>query len=162
MKEDNKLASKTIESPKRREFLKKGTTAVAATTALSGGFPMIWAQNIKDVKLRQFGTGVSNINEIAKKCKEDLGFELEMTALDTDTTAQRIATQPKTFDIADIEYFTLKKVWASGNLQPMEISKLSHFDKIAGIFKDGKLTPESKIAQGTAPHTVSFVEKALA
>jgi len=109
----------TLESPKRRDVLKKGSAAVAGATAMTGGFPMIWAQKLKDVKLRQFGTGVSNINEIAKKCKEDLGFELEMTALDTDTTAQRIATQPKTFDIADIEYFTLKKVWGSGNLQPM-------------------------------------------
>ncbi|MEM7255625.1 MAG: extracellular solute-binding protein, partial [Pseudomonadota bacterium] len=36
---------------------------------------------------------------------------------------------------------------------------LKGFDKIVGIFKDGKLTPTSKIAQGTAPHTVSFVEK---
>lgn len=159
MTDKDNQANKTVESPKRRDLLKKGTAAAVATGALSGGFPMIWAQNIKDVKLRQFGTGVSNINEIAKKCKEDLGFELEMTALDTDTTAQRIATQPKTFDIADIEYFTLKKVWGSGNLQPMEISRLSQFDKIAGIFKDGKLTPESTIAQGTAPHTVSFVDK---
>ena len=82
-----------------------------------------------------------------------------MTALDTDSTAQRVVTQPKGFDIADIEYFTLKKVWGAGNLQPMDISRLQQFDKIVAIFKDGKLTPTSKIAQGTAPHTVSFVEK---
>ncbi len=142
----------------RRTALKRGAAAIVGTSAL-GGFPMIWAQNIKNVTLRQFGTGVSNINQIAEKCKEDLGITLQMTALDTDSTAQRVATQPKAFDIADIEYFTLKKVWASGNMQPMDISKLKHFDQIVGIFKDGKLTPESKIAQGTAPHTVSFVEK---
>ena len=34
----------------------------------------------------------------------------------------------------------------------MDISKLRYYDKIVGIFKDGKLTPTSKIAQGTAPH----------
>ncbi len=146
------------ESNSRRSVLKKATVAAVGAGAL-GGFPMIWAQNIKNVTLRQFGTGVSNINDIAKKCKEDLGFTLQMTALDTDTTAQRVATQPKAFDIADIEYFTLKKVWGAGNMQPMQISRLDHFDKIVGIFKDGRLTPESNIAQGTAPHTVSFVEK---
>ena len=158
MKKEQTKTDNTVTSPKRRSLLKNSAVAAAGATAL-GGFPMIWAQNIKDVKLRQFGTGVSNINEIATQCQKDLGFELQMTALDTDTTAQRIATQPKTFDIADIEYFTLKKVWGAGNLQPMEISRLSQFDKIVGIFKDGKLTPDSKIAQGTAPHTVSFVEK---
>jgi putative spermidine/putrescine transport system substrate-binding protein len=69
-----------------------------------------------------------------------------------------VVTQPRSFDIADIEYFTLKKVWGSGNMQPMDIRKLKYYDQIVGTFKNGKLTPSSKIAQGTAPHTVSFVE----
>ena len=143
----------------RRDLLKRGSAfalgAAVGSQAITG-FPTIWAQNIKNVTLRQFGTGVSNINAIAKKAKEDLGINLELTALDTDATAQRVVTQPKSFDIADIEYFTLKKVWPSGNMQPMDISKLKYFDKIAGTFKDGRLTPTSTIAQGTAPHTVSF------
>ena len=144
----------------RRAVLKRGAalTGAAAASGAITGFPMVWAQNIKDVTLRQFGTGVSNINVIAEKAKEDLGITLQMTALDTDSTAQRVVTQPKSFDIADIEYFTLKKVWGAGNMQPMDISRLKYFDKIVGIFKDGRLTPTSKIAQGTAPHTVSFVE----
>jgi putative spermidine/putrescine transport system substrate-binding protein len=149
----------TPNSLSRRDLLKRGS-AVALGAAVGSqaitGFPTIWAQNIKNVTLRQFGTGVSNINAIAQKAKEDLGITLEMTALDTDATAQRVVTQPKSFDIADIEYFTLKKVWPSGNMQPMDISRLKYFDKIVGIFKDGRLTPSSKIAQGTAPHTVSF------
>ena len=151
-------------SPKslsRRDLLKRGSAiALGATVGSQAitGFPTIWAQNIKNVTLRQFGTGVSNINAIAQKAKEDLGINLELTALDTDATAQRVVTQPKSFDIADIEYFTLKKVWPSGNMQPMDISKLKYFDKIAGTFKDGKLTPSSTIAQGTAPHTVSFTD----
>ena len=151
----------TPNSLSRRDLLKRGS-AVALGAAIGSqditGFPTIWAQNIKNVTLRQFGTGVSNINEIAIRAKEDLGITLEMTALDTNATAQRVVTQPKSFDIADIEYFTLKNVWPSGNLQPMDISKLKHFDKIVGIFKDGRLTPSSKIAQGTAPHTVSFTD----
>ena len=144
----------------RRTFLRgiAATGGLAAGSGMMTGFPTIWAQNIKNVTLRQFGTGVSNINEIAKKVKEDLGFTLEMTALDTDTTAQRVVTQPKSFDIADIEYFTVKKVWGAGNLQPFDVSKLKNYDKIVGIFRNGKLTPESTIAQGTAPHTVGFVE----
>ena len=158
MKEIKKLKQKVS-----RRTLLKSTGAAAGFLAGGGvlsGFPTIWAQNIKNVTLRQFGTGVSNINEIPKKVKKDLGFKLEMTALDTDTTAQRVVTQPKSFDIADIEYFTVKKVWGSGNMQPFDVSKLKHYDKIVGIFKNGKLTPSSKIAQGTAPHTVGFAESA--
>ncbi|MEM9428852.1 MAG: extracellular solute-binding protein [Pseudomonadota bacterium] len=139
----------------RRGLLKTGAATAAATTI---GAPMIWAQNIKDITLRQFGTGVSNLNEVADKVKEDLGFTLEMTALDSDSVTQRAATQPNSFDIADIEYWICKKVWPTGNLQGMDTSRIENYDKIVGIFKSGKLTPESTIAQGTAPHSVGFVD----
>jgi putative spermidine/putrescine transport system substrate-binding protein len=139
----------------RRSIL-KGGAAVAAASAFPA--PMIWAQEIKDVVLRQAGTGVSAFNEVAAKVKEDLGFTLEMTALDSDAVTQRAATQPDSYDIADIEYWICKKVWPTGNLQAMDTSKIANYDKIVGIFRDGKLTPDSVIAQGTAPHTVGFVE----
>ena len=141
----------------RRSLLKTGAAAVGASTL---GAPMIWAQNIKDVTLRQFGTGVSNLNEVAAKVKEDLGFTLEMTALDSDSVTQRAATQPGSFDIADIEYWICKKVWPTGNLQAMDTSKIKNYDKIVGTFRSGKLTPDSVIAQGTAPHTVGFTSGA--
>jgi putative spermidine/putrescine transport system substrate-binding protein len=139
----------------RRALLKGGAAALAASALPA---PMIWAQEIKDITLRQFGTGVSNLNDVAMKVKEDLGFTLEMTALDSDAVTQRAATQPDSFDIADIEYWICKKVWPTGNLQAMDTAKIKNYDKIVGIFKSGKLTPESVIAQGTAPHSVGFVE----
>lgn len=139
----------------RRSILKGGAAAMAASTLPA---PMIWAQEIKDVVLRQAGTGVSAFNEVAAKVKEDLGFTLEMTALDSDAVTQRAATQPDSYDIADIEYWICKKVWPTGNLQAMDVSKIANYDKIVGIFRNGKLTPDSVIAQGTAPHTVGFVE----
>ena len=140
----------------RRTLLKGAASTAVAAGATTLGAPMLWAQNIKDVTIRQFGTGVSNLNDVATKVKEDLGFTLEMTALDTDSVTQRAATQPNSFDIADIEYFIAKKVWGAGNLQAMDTSKIVNYDKIAGTFRSGLLTPDSTIAQGTAPHTVGF------
>ena len=138
----------------RRTLLKTGVAAAAGTLAA----PMVWAQS--NIVLRQAGTGVSAFNEIAAKAQEDLGITLEMTALDSDSVTQRVATQPDSFDIADIEYWICKKVWPTGNLQAMDTSKIANYDKIAGTFRSGKLTPTSEIAQGTAPHTVGFVEGA--
>ncbi len=140
----------------RRTLLKTATATVAGAATL--GAPMIWAQEIKGVTLRQVGTGVSAFNEVAAKVKEDLGFTLEMTALDSDSVTQRAATQPDSYDIADIEYWICKKVWPTGNLQAMDISRITNYDKMVGIFRDGKLHADSVIAQGTAPHTVGFVE----
>ena len=162
------MSSDTANPPKttttgisRRQAL-KGTAAAAAGVAIGSGaitgFPTIWAQNIKNVTLRQFGTGVSNLNAVADKVKEDLGFTLQMTALDSDAVSQRAVTQPKSYDIADIEYWICKKVFPAGVMQPMDVSKIKNFDKIVPLFVTGKLTPDAVIAQGTAPHTVGFVE----
>ncbi|HEV7310029.1 PotD/PotF family extracellular solute-binding protein [Ensifer sp.] len=142
----------------RRSLLKTGAAAVGAIAGSGAitGFPTIWAQN--PITLRQFGTGVSNINAIAEKCKEDLGITLEMTATDSDAAAQRAVTQPDSYDIADIEYWIAKKVFPAGVMQPMDVKKIKYFDKIVPLFIDGKLKPESVVAQGTAPHTVGFVE----
>jgi putative spermidine/putrescine transport system substrate-binding protein len=147
----------------RRSLLKgAAATGIAAVGGAAGsfavtGFPTIWAQNIRDVVLRQFGTGVSNLNAIAEKVKADLGITLQMTALDSDAVAQRAVTQPQSYDVADIEYWICKKVFPAGVLQPMDVRRLRFYDKIVPIFTTGRLTPQSTIAQGTAPHTVGFV-----
>ena len=146
----------------RRRML-RGAAGIAGAALGSGavtGFPVIWAQNNKNIVLRQCGTGVSAINEIAEKCKADLGITLQMTALDSDAVVQRVVTQPNSFDIGDIEYWMIKKVFPANNLQAMDVKKIKYFDKIVPIFTTGKLKPDSVIAQGTAPSTVSFVEGA--
>ena len=143
----------------RRRWLQRiaATVGVAIGGAAVRSVPTIWAQNIKNVTLRQFGTGVSNINEISRKAKEDLGFTLTMTALDSDAVVQRAVTQPKSYDIADIEYWMAKKVVPTGVLLPLDTQRIKLFDKIVPVFITGKLTPEAKVAQGTALHTVEFV-----
>jgi putative spermidine/putrescine transport system substrate-binding protein len=142
----------------RRTLIKAATVAAGAAAAFPTGFPTIWAQNIRNVTLRQFGTGVSALNPIADKVKQDLGFTLAMTALDTDAVTQKAVTQPRSYDIADIEYFLCKKVFPAGVLQPMDTRRIKEYDRIVPLFTTGKLTPTSSIGQGTAPHTVSFVE----
>lgn len=84
--------TKTKKGLTRRGLLKAGAAATGAAvgSGLITGFPTIWAQN--PITLRQFGTGVSNINAIAEKCKADLGITLEMTA--TDSTQPHSAPSP--------------------------------------------------------------------
>ena len=145
-------------STTRRALLKTASVAAGTAAAFPTGFPTIWAQNIKNVTLRQFGTGVSALNPIAEQVKKDLGFTLSMTALDTDATAQKAVTQPRSYDIADIEYFLCKKVFPTGVLQPLDVKKIKLYGDIVPLFKTGKLTPTSDVGQGTAPYTVSFAD----
>ncbi|WP_108262020.1 ABC transporter substrate-binding protein [Mangrovicoccus ximenensis] len=141
----------------RRSFLKStGAAAVGSTLAA----PMVWAQNIKDVVLRSTSTGTAAANAIAHKAKEDIGVTIQFTALDTDSVNNRIVTQPDSYEIADIEYFSCKKIFPTGVLQPMDTKRIRYYDDIVPLFKTGKLGPDSMVAQGTAPHTVGFLEGA--
>ena len=142
----------------RRTLLKTAAAIAGTAAAFPTGFPTIWAQNIKNVTLRQFGTGVSALNPIAAKVKQDLGFTLQMTALDTDATAQKAVTQPRSYDVADIEYFLCKKIFPTDVLQPIDTKRIKEYSRIVPLFTTGKLTPTSAIGQGTAPHTVSFAD----
>src|SRR5207245_9639542 len=59
----------------RRQVLKG---AVATATAAAGsritGFPTVWAQNIKDIKLVQAGGSYSAIIDICRHAKKDVAF----------------------------------------------------------------------------------------
>ena len=132
--------------------------AAAPAAAPASDAPTQLTQNVKDVVLRQIGTGVSNINEIQQQAEKDLGFKIQMKSLSTTENNQIAITQPKTYDIFDGEYFSLPLVIPSGNLQPLDTTRIKDFDKIVPLFITGKLTPESKIAQGTAPHKVMFLK----
>jgi len=152
-------------SETKTSITRRGALALAGATLGSGavsGFPTLWAQNIKDVTLRQIGTGVSGLNPIAEQVKKDLGFNLQLTVSDTDAVAQRAATQARSFDIADIEYFSIKKVYPTGAVQPIDTRKIKLIDKIVPIFTTGRLTPDSPMGQGTSPFSVGFVESATA
>ncbi len=67
----------------RRNALRLAGTAIGAAAGSGAitGFPTIWAQTIKDITLRQFGTGTSNLNAIAEQVKKDLGFTLQFSTL---------------------------------------------------------------------------------
>ena len=145
----------------RRGLLKTGAAATGAMigSGLITGFPTHLGRRTRS-RCASLAPASPNINAIAEKCKADLGITLEMTATDSDAAAQRAVTQPDSYDIADIEYWILKKVFPAGVIQPMDVKKLKYYDKIVPLFKTGKLKPDSVIAQGTAPHTVGYVEKA--
>jgi len=108
--------------------------------------------------LRQFGTGASTYNEIAAKAKEDLGFTIELAGLDSDAVVQRAVTQPKSYDIIDAEFAMLPKIIPTGNFQPMDITRITLFEKVVPIFTKGEMPDGKKVSlQGTAPIKVSYL-----
>ena len=122
--------------------------------------PEVNTNQIADVTLRMIGTGVSQINEIKEKAEEDLGFKLELRALSTEENNQIAITQPDQYDIFDGEYFSLPLVVPSGNLQPVDISRITDFDKIVPIFTTGSLYDGAPVntSLGSSPIRVMYVQ----
>jgi len=128
----------------------------AAASALVGLPNIIRAQ--EPITLRIAGTGVNAYNQIADKAKEDLGFNVEYTVLTSDDVVRRAVTQPRSFDLLDVEYWMIKKIVPAGTLLGMETRRIEYYDQIVPIFTLGELPDGTKIAsEGTAPFEVSYL-----
>jgi len=137
----------------RRDVL-KGAAAVTGT-AILGAPAFISAQ---PVILRYLGTAVNQSKEIAQKVKADLGIVIEYVPVTTDDVSKRIITQPASFDIADAEYFQLRKLIPSGNLIGMDASRIKYADRITPVFTRGEVAGKKIGDQGTAPKKVFYLE----
>lgn len=144
----------------RRSVLKGmaaiGGAALGSTSVT--GFPMVWANKLKDVTLRHVGPSYSVINNIGDQASRDLGFKVEMQSAGTDAVMTRVVNQPETIDIADLEFWAMRKVWPSGKLQTVETFRIKRWDRIVPIFLDGKYADGRDVSrQGTLPFEVLYV-----
>lgn len=146
----------------RRNILKGGAAALGAAAG-SGiiGMPVIWAQNIKDITLNQVGPSFSVIADIAEKASADLGFKVVAQTAETVQLMAKTVSQPETIDIADYEYWGLQKGWRSGNLQPIDISKIKAWSAMTPLMRDGKgFDGKDMSRQGTLPFKVLYTDSA--
>ncbi|MCP4227327.1 MAG: ABC transporter substrate-binding protein, partial [Actinomycetia bacterium] len=121
------------------------------------GFPYVMAADA--VTLRYAGTAVNQHTQIAAKVKADLGINIQYIPLTSDDVVKTVVTQPNRFDILDSEYWMLKKIVPSGNLQGMDTTKIPLFDKITTVFTKGEVNGKKIGDQGTAPIKVSYLDK---
>jgi putative spermidine/putrescine transport system substrate-binding protein len=138
---------------RRRDLLRGAATLTG--TALLGVPALVSAQ---PVTLRYLGTAVNQSKEIAQKVKADLGIVIEYVPVTTDDVSKRIITQPASFDVADVEYFQLRKLIPSGNLIGMDATRIKHADKITPVFTRGDIAGTKIGDQGTAPRKVFYLE----
>ena len=143
----------TVGTTRRR--LLKTAAAVAGTAVGSGavtGFPMIWAQNLKDVKIVHVGQSYSTIQNIAKQASADLGFTVEMQTVDGATQVNRLLTQPQTIDVTDFGGTSMKYFLGRNLFAPIPLAKYKWWNETAPLFTTGRY-PDGKLAslEGFAP-----------
>ncbi len=124
----------------------------------SGVAPAVHAQ--EKITLRYLGTAVNQDKAIAEKFKADTGITIQYVAVTTDDVTKRAVTAPNSFDLIDTEYFSLKKIIPTGNLQGIDTKRIKNADKITTLFTKGEVGGKKVGDQGTAPKKTIFMEKA--
>ena len=142
-----------------RRSLLKGSAAAggAAAAAALGGFPTVWAQDIKDIEINMLGSAVSHIKKLEEMAEAALGFQLLQTVVDFNTLGQRAATQPRSFDTVEPAYQQFNAIWPTGNFQAIDTTKLAYWDQAIGLYKKvGKIWPDAWYGQGQHPTQVQY------
>ena len=149
-----------MSSLSRRKFL-SATAAFGGSMVL--GSPTIWAQTIKDIKLIQIGGSYSNMPAMAEQASKDLGFTIEMQAVDDNTQINRTLTQPESFDVNDLLMYYVKVFHGKGLLQPVDRKRYKHADDTVSVWTEGKSNNGTDISrQGDAPITTLYYTDATA
>jgi putative spermidine/putrescine transport system substrate-binding protein len=150
----SKKASGSKSRLSRRKFL--GASAASAGAMMLGA-PTIWAQNIKDIKLLQIGGSYSNMPAMAEAASKDLGFTIEMQAVDDNTQINRTLTQPTSFDINDTLLYYLPIYQGKNLVQAVDAKRYKHTGDTVSAWTMGK-SPEGKeiSREGQAPVTVLY------
>jgi putative spermidine/putrescine transport system substrate-binding protein len=150
---DHTMTSQTSKS--RRAVLK--LTGAAIGSGAIGGFPTIWAQNIKDVVMRHAGPPVTAIPAIAEKATKDLGFTVQMQTSENADLLNRLLSQSNAIDCADISMVWLKYLPGRDVLQTIPIAKFKYWDQTLPMFTKGTYADGQEVSkQGVAPYTILY------
>ena len=143
----------------RRRLLKAASAlgGLAAGSGAIGGFPTIWAQNIKDVVLYHAGPPVTAIPQIAAQATKDLGFTVQMQATENADLLNRFLSQSSSIDCADVSLTASKYLIGRDVLQTIPVAKVAHWDQTLPLFTKNTY-PDGRQAsrQGISPYNVIY------
>jgi putative spermidine/putrescine transport system substrate-binding protein len=142
-----------------RRLVLKGVAAggAAVATEAIGGFPTVWAQNVKDVTLVVSGGSYAVIKEIGEQATKDLGFKLVMQAITDDVQINRSITQPNTIDVNNIDSTKMPYLVGRGVLTPIPVSKYKQWADTVPLFtKNAYPNGQQASNQGLSPFNSLF------
>lgn len=137
----------------RRQVL--GTLAGAGLSL--GAAPSIHVK--KRHTVRVLGTHVTLQEPLRKQAEADLGINLEFQPGGSAQVLHQASTRPESFDLYEQWSNSIKILWQAGAIQPVETSRLTHWDEINDLTKTGRLTPRLKLGAGDAPNKLLFVQR---
>ena len=129
---------------------------LGASAGLSIKAPYVFART--KTKLRILGTHVTLQEELRQRAMEDLGIEIEYEAKGSASVLQKASMQPGSFDLYEQWSNSMRVLWGSGAIQPIEKKRIHHWGEINALTQTGQLTANAKIGAGDAPYKLLHVQ----
>ena len=151
-----KTENKIAESPSRRKAIKLAmkATAVAGAASIAP-----FAIGREKPKLRVLGTHVTLQEELRQRAMQDLGIELIFEPKGSAAVLQKASMAPQSFDLFEQWSNSIRVLWRSGAIQPLDKKRLTYWDEINSLTKTGKVVPEANIGAGDAPYKLLHIQK---
>jgi putative spermidine/putrescine transport system substrate-binding protein len=150
----------SLKSKITRRNVLRGALAAGGYAAGSGaitGFPVIWAQNIKDITLLHAGPPVAAIPQIAEQANKELGFTIKMQATENVDLLNRFLSQSSAIDVGDVSIVFMKYLVGRNVLQAIPVSKYKYWDQTIPLFTKGVYPSGGEAStQGVAPYSVLY------
>ena len=115
-------SAKFSASISRRQALKSISKAVVGVTAITQ-VPYVFAK--QRTQLRVLGTHVTLQEQLRQKAMEDLGIDLIFEPHGGAAVLQKALMKPQSFDLYEQWSNSIRPLWASGSIQPIDKKKTS-------------------------------------
>ena len=109
-------------------------------------------------RLRVLGTDISLLVQVRDRAIADLGFDIEFEVLDFLNCQRKAALQPAAYDIYDQCFHNLDIVWFWGALQPIDTHRITDWNRLSGLTKEGGLSSNAWRGHGDAPVRKLYVQ----
>lgn len=108
--------------------------------------------------LRVRGTSITLLPQIREQAEADLGFAVEYEQLDFLTCQRLAATEPEGYDVYEQCFHNLDIVWFWGALQPIDTQRITDWDAISDLTKEGGISKYAWRGHGDAPVRKLYVQ----
>lgn len=109
--------------------------------------------------VRVLGTHVTLQEEVRKQAEADLGIELQFSPGGSAQVLHKASTRPQSFDLYEQWSNSIRVLWQSGAIQPIETDRIRYWSEINRLTTDGRLTDDAPLGAGDAPNNLLFVQK---
>ena len=101
--------------------------------------------------LRILGTEITLLEQIRRQAEADLGADIRFEVLDFLNCQRRAAMEPMAYDIYDQCFHNLDIVWFWGSLQPIDTQRITDWDRMSGLTREGGVNKYAWRGHGDAP-----------